>query len=83
MTVVTAYLQAQILMALTTSMVSYLKTITLKQQTYVSYAAIGSLILATPGVVDYSALTVNGGSVNVIIGAEQVATQGTITVIAA
>lgn len=77
----TAYTQEQILAALTTSIVNYLKSIAFKQN-YVSYAVIGSLVLATPGVTDYSALTVNGGAVNVIIGSEQVATQGTMTVIA-
>jgi len=77
----TAYTQAQILASLTASIVNYLKSIAFKQN-YVSYAVIGSLVLSTLGVTDYSALTVNGGIINVIIGAEQVATQGMITVVA-
>jgi uncharacterized phage protein gp47/JayE len=75
----TAYTQEQILTALTTSIINYLKGIYSKQN-YVSYAVIGSLIVATPGVIDYNALTVNGGTVNVAITSEQVATKGTITV---
>jgi uncharacterized phage protein gp47/JayE len=75
------YTQAQILASLTSSVVAYLKSIAFKQN-FVSYAVIGSLILATPGVTDYNTFAVNGGTVNVTIGSEQVATQGTITVIA-
>jgi len=75
----TAYSQAQIVTAFTNAFVNYLKGIALKQN-YVSYAIIGSLLLATPGVTDYSGLTINGGSVNITIGTEQVATLGTVTV---
>jgi len=77
----TTYTQEQIQAAFITSLVNYLKGIYSKQN-YVSYAVIGSLILATPGVTDYSALTVNGGTANVVIGIEQVATQGTTTIVA-
>ncbi|MBW9158865.1 baseplate J/gp47 family protein [Clostridium tagluense] len=77
----TAYTQAQIIASLTASIISYLKSMYIKQN-YVSYAVIGSLILATPGVTDYNTFTVNGGTVNVVIGNEQVATMGTVNVIA-
>lgn len=75
----TAYTEAQVLTALTTSIINYLKGIYSKQN-YVSYAVIGSLIVAAPGVTDYNTLTVNGGTVNVSITSEQVAIQGTITI---
>lgn len=75
----TAYLQAQILIEITTAITNYLKSIPTKQ-TYVSYGVIGSLILTCQGVIDYDTLTVNGGTINVTIGSEQIATQGTITV---
>lgn len=78
----TAYSQAQIQSAFTTSLINYLKSIALKQN-YVSYAVIGSLLLTTPGVNDYSGFTVNGGTANITIGSEQVATQGTVTINAA
>lgn len=78
----TAYTQAQILAAITSAITNYLASVVAAKQNYVSYAVIGSLILATPGVTDYSALTVNGGTINVVVGAEQVATMGTVTVVA-
>ncbi|MCB2309051.1 baseplate J/gp47 family protein [Clostridium estertheticum] len=56
----------------------YLATIAF-QEIYVSYAKIGSLIIATTGVLDYSNLTVNGGTANITVGAEEVAITGTIT----
>ena len=77
----TAYLQAQIQNSLTTSLVNYLKNIAFKQG-YVSYGVIGSLIMATPGVIDYNTLLVNGGTTNVTITSEQIATVGTVNVIA-
>lgn len=45
----------------------------------VSYAKIGSLLLSTAGVKDYSNLLVNGGTANLTVGAEQIPTVGTIT----
>lgn len=77
----TAYTQTQIQTAVIAEISNYLKEIAFKQN-YVSFAVIGSLILATPGVNDYNTLTVNGGTANVTIGSEQVATMGTIAVIA-
>lgn len=73
--------QAGIQAALTTVIAEYLKSIAFKQN-FVSYAVIGSLILTIPGATDYNTLTINGGVVNVTIGATQVATLGTATVIA-
>lgn len=57
---------------------AYLKEIAFAQD-YVSHAKIGSLILDTPGVLDYSNLTLNGVAGNVAIGVEQVAVLGTVT----
>lgn len=48
-------------------------------QNYVSYAQVGSLLLDTPGVLDYSNLTLNGGTGNVTVGDTQVAVLGTVT----
>lgn len=56
----------------------YLKTIAFKQS-YVSYAQIGSCILNSEGVNDYSNLILNDGVINVAIGDEQVAVAGTVT----
>lgn len=46
--------------------------------TFVSYAKMGTLLLNTPGVVDYSNFTLNAGIVNVSIGDEEIAVVGTI-----
>lgn len=60
------------------AIINYLKDIAFKQD-YVSYAKIGSLILDTPGVLDYANLTLNGAVTNIAVGAEQVAVLGTVT----
>lgn len=78
----TAYTQAQIQASVITAITGYLKTVAQNKQNYVSYAVVGSLILATPGVTDYNTLTVNGGTINVVTGSEQVATMGAVSVIA-
>ncbi|WP_274363706.1 baseplate J/gp47 family protein [Paenibacillus thermotolerans] len=46
----------------------------------VSYAKIGAAILSSEGVEDYSGLTVNGGTVNIPVGTEQVAVLGSVNV---
>jgi uncharacterized phage protein gp47/JayE len=46
----------------------------------VRYTRIANIILDTPGVVDYSALTVNGGAVNISIADKAVAVPGNLTV---
>jgi uncharacterized phage protein gp47/JayE len=73
------YTDAQVQSAIATSITSYLASIAFNQNT-VSYAKIGSLILSTSGVADYSNLTVNGDVLNVTIPQEQVATIGSVTV---
>jgi uncharacterized phage protein gp47/JayE len=46
----------------------------------VSYAKIGSLILSVGGILDYSDLQVNSGTVNLIVNDEQVAVLGGVTI---
>lgn len=57
---------------------AYLKGIAF-QQDYVSYAKIGSIILDTPGVLDYANLTINTGTGNVPVSDTEVAVLGTVT----
>lgn len=45
---------------------------------YISYAKIGTLLLAIPGVVDYSSLLVNGSTGNVAVAEHQVPVAGTV-----
>lgn len=57
----------------------YLSRIAFKQN-FISYAQIGGLILESDGVIDYSDLTVNGGTENIILTDEEVATLGGVTI---
>lgn len=62
------------------ALTAYLKEIIF--DTYsVSYARIGSILLSTTGVADYSSLVVNGGSANVIITDTEMPIIGTITLL--
>jgi uncharacterized phage protein gp47/JayE len=64
--------------AFNASFKEYLQGIVFK--TYiVSYAKIGSILLSTPGVSDYSTLLVNGDSSNITIGAEEMPIAGAVT----
>lgn len=49
------------------------------EQDYVSYARISEAILGVTGVLDLSGLTVNEGTANITVGAEQVAVLGTVS----
>ena len=56
----------------------YLKSIAFKVE-YISYAQIGSIILDTEGVLDYSDLKVNNGIANISIASEEVAIVGGVS----
>lgn len=73
----TNYTLEQVTTNVQNKITEYLKSIAFKQS-YVSYAQIGSLILASEGVLDYSNLTINGGTANISIGDEQVAVLGQV-----
>lgn len=60
------------------SLVSYLQSIAF-DKTFVSYAQVGSLLLNTTGVNDYSALLLNSGTANVTIGDTQVVIVGMVS----
>lgn len=53
------------------SIQSYLKKISMIQ-TYVSYATIGSILLDTPGIIDYTELTLNGNGSNIALSTTEV-----------
>lgn len=57
----------------------YLKSIAFKEN-YISYAKIGSIILGTTGVKDYSNLKLNDGTININITDTQVAVFGVIVI---
>lgn len=65
-----------------TELTAYLKSIAFVES-LVRYSKIANLIIDTPGVIDYSGLTVNGGTSNVSIANTAVAVKGTVVVTSA
>ncbi|AWO74980.1 baseplate J/gp47 family protein [Geobacillus thermoleovorans] len=63
--------------AFAASLDEYLKEIAFSM-TYVSYAKIGTLLLSTPGVIDYSELTVNGSTANIALQDDEVPILGMV-----
>lgn len=72
------YTQEEVLTAIETNITSYIKSIAFNQS-YVSYAKIGSAILDTEGVTDYSNLLINSGTSNITIANTEVAVLGGVT----
>lgn len=74
------YTLPQVKAAIESNMTNYLKEIAFIDG-YLSYAKVGSLILDTSGVLDYSVLSVNNGTSNVTIAATSVVVLGVVTVV--
>lgn len=74
---VEGYEELQVKENISKNISEYLKSIAFKTD-YVSYAQIGSIILDTDGVLDYSDLLINSGMANIPIGNEEVAIMGVI-----
>lgn len=70
---------AEVQAAFEAALIDYLKEIAFSDDTTVRYSRIGSLLLDTQGVTDYSNLLVNGGTANITVGAGGVAVKGTVT----
>lgn len=71
------YSLQQVVDTFTENLKDYLASIAFKEDA-VSYARIGSVLLGTEGVADYLNLTVNGGTENIPINADEVAVVGVI-----
>lgn len=71
-------LLADVQTAFTAALTEYLKD-TVFETYSVSYAKIGSILLATAGVQDYNSLLVNGGTANITIGNEEMPIAGIVT----
>ncbi|MCF6466336.1 baseplate J protein [Clostridium sp. Cult2] len=63
--------------AFTTAFTAYLKE-TVFETYSVSYARIGSILLSTPGISDYTNLLVNGSNANIVIGDAEMPIVGTV-----
>lgn len=66
--------------AIVSNITSYIQSLAGASNNDVQYARIGTTILDTEGVQDYTGLTVNGGTANIVILADQVATVGAVNV---
>lgn len=80
LTLDTGYTTPQVKLTIEANITQHLKNIAFVN-TYVSYAMIGAIILDSAGVLDYSGLTINGGTANVSILDSEVATLGNVTVL--
>jgi uncharacterized phage protein gp47/JayE len=72
--------KAQVQSELTTKLDEYFSTIAFRD-TAARLTAIGALIMAIPGVTDYSGLTLNGAASNAALAATEIPVQGTVTVL--
>ncbi|MFF2887025.1 baseplate J/gp47 family protein [Paenibacillus sp. NPDC057967] len=62
-------------------LLNYIKSLAFSSDPSVKYVRIGSILLDTPGVQDYSGLTVNGITDNIPVGLGEVAVLGTVTLV--
>lgn len=79
LTIAAGYDAASVKATVKTNLENYIKNLAFTVNNDVVYTRVGSTILDTEGVQDYKDLTVNGGTVNVVIKDQEVAVPGTIT----
>lgn len=65
--------------AFETLLTNYLKDIAFSNDTTVKYSKIGGLLLDTPGITDYTSLTVNGTTSNISVLDTEVGVKGTVS----
>lgn len=74
------YTDPQIIDVISINLTDYYKEIALKENS-VSYARIGSIILNSDGVADYTNLTVNDGTSNIVVNDQEVPILGGVTIV--
>lgn len=79
-TIEVGYSDSEVVNYVSDTIINYLKELAFEED-YVSYAKIGSLILISEGVKDYSNLTVNGEVNNISIGETEVAILGGVNIV--
>lgn len=72
--------QASVRAAVEQAIRDYITSLAFAANNDVIYTHVGSTILSVQGVVDYSNLLVNGGTANIVIGDQEVAVLGTVTI---
>ncbi|MGG0702968.1 baseplate J/gp47 family protein [Bacillus inaquosorum] len=77
-TLLPGYTKTEVLTAFETEFLRYLENMIFTEKA-ILYNQIGGLLIRTPGVENYTALKVNGGTADIPVGAEEVAVKGTIT----
>jgi uncharacterized phage protein gp47/JayE len=77
-TLLTGYTKAAVTASFQAALMTYLGAMIFTEKP-ILYNQIGGLLIRTEGVENYANLTINGGTVDIPIGAEEVATKGTIT----
>ena len=80
LTYATGVNQDSVRLAVVQEIKEYIASLAFAVNNDVIYTQIGSTILGIQGVVDYANLLVNGGTSNIVIGDQEVAVPGTITV---
>lgn len=79
LTIAAGYNADSVKSAVRDNIAAYIKSLAFTSDNDVRYVRIGQAILDTPGVHDYSNLTVNGGTANVTIGDQEVAVVGVVS----
>ena len=74
------YTEQEIIQIVSGNIANYLKEIAFVE-VFVSYARIGSIILSSEGVIDYTYLTVDGSTVNVQVNNDEVAILGGVSIV--
>lgn len=75
-----AFTDQQIQLNVEENLREYLSSIAFDENSTVSYARIGSLIIASEGILDYQNLLINNSTANVLIGEQEVAVLGGVTI---
>lgn len=81
LTFMPGYNPASVKSAVEQNIEDYIRGLAFTEDNDVRYVRIGNAILDTPGVQDYTGFTVNGGAVNIPIGAQEVAVKGTVSLL--
>lgn len=79
LTIASGYNAASVRSAVQQNIADYIRSLAFTDDNDVRYVRIGQAILDTVGVQDYQNLQVNGGTVNIVIGVQEVAVVGTVT----